>query len=1302
MRAIASLCIIAAVTLFAASLSLAEEPVYFADANLKAAVEQALGKTDPTPTDMLSLTTLGQPSQIADLTGIEYAKNLQLLDVQSGWINDLGPLSGLGNLQCVVVSENRISDLSPLSGLTNLQVLGLVVNQISNLSPLSGLTNLQILELNFNHISDVSPLSGLTNLQWLNLNDNQISDPSPLSGLTNLQVLGLFVNQISNLSPLSGLTNLQILELNFNHISDVSPLSGLTNLQWLNLNDNQIRDLSPLSGLTKLTNLYLWDNQISDLPPLDGLTNLQTLNLESNQISDLSSLSGLTNLEVLALAQNPLNSEACEVYIPLIRANNPYASISDDCDVQKHTLTISSTDGGSVTSPGEGAFEYDDGTEVQLQAEADPGYHFTNWSGSIWSTDNPTTITMDKDYQITANFEPEGPQVPHTPTLIAPGSPSEPGPVINTLTPLLQWEELPGADFYALAMSEYPYGPEHIVYNPQELYGTSHSVPEGILQYGKKYRWNMQAHNAIGWSQVSQSLHFRMPAVALAELITQEALNGVPVTVDGEVYYILTLRHRIDPDTLEIIAESGPVVVYVDGQNDPVSDPYVVRKINLIDFVLDLVAEDPDHINLDKKIADLEDLQTEYKTFNSADMAVAGANLILAGAGDLLKLANGMLVITTTSEVLTTLDQIKTLAETKPTGILVEIITFIMKKTLWDPMEDMKADLQNRIAMALDSYRSAEGVLEKGDITRLADAVEFLSSYQDAQLYEGQSDFLFQKIFKNLGDLLIRVEPVSGILTGGLSDFVKLAREAGEAVDWTYDVDPECIRVTGEEACTRCFWFEDIQTARYTLALGGSSLSDCPDLYQQYSSCYEDSQKPIDELLASLGADNPINKALDRSVNALRSWKEDLSTWAETWKGKLGSWMANWSNCLLAMVFSPVELRIQDAEGRVAGVVDGAAVEDIPESVCLGDLVIIFHPSGSLLYEVVGTGPGEYSLEIAAVEGTKVAMFQATEVPIQPEGIHQYGVDWQVLSVGKAGVTISLDMDHDGQFERVIPSGAVLTRDGFIRSLVDFDDNDAIDFNDFRRLACNWLSLDCQHSQWCEGTDLDWDGKVDARDLATFAEVWRSAPQMDKPVAHWTFDEGTGFVANDSAGSNTGSVHGAKWVEGHIGGALRFDGSDDYVDCGSAAALASEQMTITFWMFVEGRSAYQYVLGKAMSMYVERDYTLSTESDGKLQFGFGESIVKQVLVRAGAGLAVGRWVHVAATRDGSTSALYLDGQLEASAPYSFVPKSTDHPLLIGSIGTPDPAGFFTGMIDDVRIYDQALSAEEIQAIFNEQ
>ncbi len=92
---------------------------------------------------------------------------------------------------------------------------------------------------------------------------------------------------------------------------------------------------------------------------------------------------------------------------------------------QQYTLTVSSTTGGSVTAPGEDAFVYDDETVVDINAAADSGYHFVNWTGDTATiadvNSSATTIIVDADYSIQANFtlNPCAPQITSTPETTA-------------------------------------------------------------------------------------------------------------------------------------------------------------------------------------------------------------------------------------------------------------------------------------------------------------------------------------------------------------------------------------------------------------------------------------------------------------------------------------------------------------------------------------------------------------------------------------------------------------------------------------------------------------------------------------------------------------------------------------------------------------------------------------------------------------------------------------------------------------------------------------------------------------------
>ena len=290
------------------------------DANLRAVIEDRLGKSSGAPItreEMATLTELkASNADIRDLTGLEFATSLTELSLGNNSISDISVLSGLINLESLGLGNNSISDLSPLSGLTNLESLGLQNNNISNVSALSGLTNLTWLHLGFgsvdgavvnnNSISDLSPLSNLTSLTKLFLDNNNISDVSHLSNLTSLTELLLFANSISDISALSGLTRLEVLWIFDNNISDVSHLSGLTNLEKLWIGNN-ISDVSPLSGLTSLIVLHLSSNNISDVSALSNLTSLTRLHIGSNSISDVSHLSGLANLKRLSLSNNSIS-----------------------------------------------------------------------------------------------------------------------------------------------------------------------------------------------------------------------------------------------------------------------------------------------------------------------------------------------------------------------------------------------------------------------------------------------------------------------------------------------------------------------------------------------------------------------------------------------------------------------------------------------------------------------------------------------------------------------------------------------------------------------------------------------------------------------------------------------------------------------------------------------------------------------------------------------------------------------------------------------------------------------------------
>ena len=285
--------------------------VYIPDTNLRAAIAEALGKApnDPlTDDDMKRLTRLFADGKgIQDLTGLEYATNLERIEFRRNAISDLTPLRGLIRLNNIKLRDNVISDVSPLANLLSVDWMGLEENVITDFSPLKGLVKLNGIGISGNPIADVSSLVSLTSLERIDAWNTLISDFSTLAKLPKLRWIE-FGNDtaVSAIPSLKGLSSLQRLELNNCSISDLSPLAELTQLEWLELVNNTISDVSPLSSLKNLKTLNLDANVISDVSPLAALTGLEVLYLENNVISDVSPLAGFRNLERLDLRNNAI------------------------------------------------------------------------------------------------------------------------------------------------------------------------------------------------------------------------------------------------------------------------------------------------------------------------------------------------------------------------------------------------------------------------------------------------------------------------------------------------------------------------------------------------------------------------------------------------------------------------------------------------------------------------------------------------------------------------------------------------------------------------------------------------------------------------------------------------------------------------------------------------------------------------------------------------------------------------------------------------------------------------------------
>ena len=310
----------------------APQTVNIPDANLRAAIETALGKVAGAPITADEMATLGrliaQNANIRDLTGLEQATNLTTLMLEHNSASNLSPLAGLTNLRTLYLDGNSISDITPLSELTNLSQLDLEVNSILNVSALGSLSNLGWLNLKNNSVSDLSPLvsnTGLGSGDTVDVRGNPLSTQSLQTHIPALQGRGITV-----LFDAPQTVNIPDANLRAAIENALGKASGATITvadmetftAGLTARDANISNLTGLEHATNLRWLDFINNNISDLSPISGLTNLTTLNLDNNNISDLSPLVSNTALGTgvtVDVEGNPLNTASINTHIPTLQ-----------------------------------------------------------------------------------------------------------------------------------------------------------------------------------------------------------------------------------------------------------------------------------------------------------------------------------------------------------------------------------------------------------------------------------------------------------------------------------------------------------------------------------------------------------------------------------------------------------------------------------------------------------------------------------------------------------------------------------------------------------------------------------------------------------------------------------------------------------------------------------------------------------------------------------------------------------------------------------------------------------------------
>jgi parallel beta-helix repeat protein len=212
-------------------------------------------------------------------------------------------------------------------------------------------------------------------------------------------------------------------------------------------------------------------------------------------------------------------------------------------------------------------------------------------------------------------------------------------------------------------------------------------------------------------------------------------------------------------------------------------------------------------------------------------------------------------------------------------------------------------------------------------------------------------------------------------------------------------------------------------------------------------------------------------------------------------------------------------------------------------------------------------------------------------------------------------------------------------------------------------------------------------------------------------ISYWNLDEGQGDTAYDSVGSNHGTLYGPNWTTGQIGGALNFDGTDDYVEITNSTNLQKPlPITLSAWARISPDG--------------DRDVILSLDNQTNYYCGieFGISTAMLFYVHAGDALGTGpahrknvlgttvlmtdTWYHlVAVVGSMDDMRLYVNGVLEEPNPASSGTATTmdycENNALIGCREGSSSSYFFGGVIDEVAVWDRALDSGEIQQIYTD-
>jgi len=227
-------------------------------------------------------------------------------------------------------------------------------------------------------------------------------------------------------------------------------------------------------------------------------------------------------------------------------------------------------------------------------------------------------------------------------------------------------------------------------------------------------------------------------------------------------------------------------------------------------------------------------------------------------------------------------------------------------------------------------------------------------------------------------------------------------------------------------------------------------------------------------------------------------------------------------------------------------------------------------------------------------------------------------------------------------------------------------------------------------------------------EITSIDENVKEVPSFDNLVAYYPLTTGTAngtAISDMSPNSNNGTNYGASsatGADGNIGTAMSFDGTNDYIDCGNDSSLnILNDITISFWINVldyNFEDSAAHIFGNGESSIV--GYNIWLYRGGYMHYRTNQGGAEQITSSYAGFILANSWTNVIITRAGNNTSIYINGIDKTNSRGVHLNPALSTKNTFCGCYTSNGSYAFKGGMSDVRIYNRALSQEEISLLYN--